>query len=407
MNGLLEQYEEIVGRDVTDELRLLGERLQGRVIQNINSTAVGGGVAEILARMIPLMNELGLVAYWDVIKGGEDFFQVTKAFHNALHGKKTRIHKRMFDIYRANTELNINSGRFNGDIIVVHDPQPAGLIRVKNGNQKWVWRCHIDVSDPHQKVWKFLAPMVERYDASIFSAPAFAKQLPIRQFLIAPSIDPLSDKNRPLHAEEVNRIVGGYGIDLDRPIITQVSRFDRLKDPLGVIEAYKIAKRSVDCQLVLVGGGAADDPEGAEVLKEVKERAAGDDDVFILEEMQSASIQVNALQTASTIVMQKSIKEGFGLTVTEALWKKRPVIAGAAGGIMLQIKDNVTGMLVRSVEGAAYAIRFLLTNPDFATRLGQNGYEHVKQNFLITRHLKEYLLLFLAVQTAQEGLVYL
>lgn len=407
MPGLLESYEDIVGKEEINELRLLGERLHGKVIQHVNSTAVGGGVAEILTRMVPLMKELGLEAYWDVIKGGEDFFQVTKTFHNALHGKKARIYKRMFDIYRANTEMNLRTFRINGDIMLIHDPQPAGLIEKKNGGQKWIWRCHIDVSNPHQKVWEFIKNMVQKYDASIFSVPAFAKELPIRQFLITPSIDPLSDKNRELPKEQVDSIIEGFGIDLDRPIITQISRFDRLKDPVGVIEAFKTARRSVDCQLVLAGGGAADDPEGAEVLKEVKERAAGDKDIHILENMESAPIEVNALQSGSTIIMQKSIREGFGLTVTEALWKRRPVIAGAAGGIMLQIKDNATGMLVHSVEGAAYAIRYLLTNPDFAARLGENGHEHVKQNFLITRHLKEYLLLFLAVINGEKGIIYL
>jgi trehalose synthase len=352
------------------------------------------------------MNELGLVSYWDVIRGGRDFFHVTKTFHNALHGKKVRVYKRMFEIYNANTEMNLETTRLNGDVIIIHDPQPAGLIRKREDGQKWVWRCHIDVSNPHPKVWNFLKHIVTDYDASIFSAPAFAKELPIRQFLIPPSIDPLSDKNRELPREQVNEIITDFGIDIDRPIVTQISRFDRLKDPIGVIEAFKIARRSVDCQLVLAGGGAADDPEGAEVLEEVKEKAGDHKDIHILENMQSAPIEVNALQTGSTIVMQKSIKEGFGLTVTEALWKKRPVIAGAAGGILLQVKDNVTGMLVRSVEGAAYAIRYLLTNPDFAARLGENGHQHVKQNFLITRHLKEYLLLLLAVQNHDKGLVY-
>jgi len=407
LEGLLESYEQVVGKNIVDEIRLLADRLAGKVIQNVNSTAVGGGVAEILARMVPLMQELGLTAYWDVIRGGEDFFHVTKTFHNALHGKEVPVHDGMFDVFNANTQMNLSTFRINGDILVIHDPQPAGLIDAKEKGQKWIWRCHIDVSNPHPGVWGFLKPIVEKYDASIFSASMFVRQLQIRQFLITPSIDPLSDKNRDLPKKEVDKIIEGYGIELDRPIITQVSRFDRLKDPLGVIEAYKIAKRSTDCQLVLAGGGAADDPESAEVLSEIKDRAAGDKDIHILENMESSPVEVNALQRGSTIVMQKSIREGFGLTVTEALWKKRPVIAGAAGGIMLQVKHNITGMLVHSIEGAAFAIRYLLNNPDFAARLGQNGYEHVKNNFLLTRHLQEYLLLFLAVQGDREGLIYL
>lgn len=408
MSELLQKYEEIVGKHTLDEIRLLADRLQGKVIRHINSTAVGGGVAEILARMVPLLTELGLTTYWDVIKGGEYFFHVTKAFHNALHGRlKGRITKRMFDAYRETTQLNIDTGHFNGDIVVVHDPQPAGLIEAKPEGQKWVWRCHIDVSKPHMRVWDFLKPLIEKYDAAVFSSASFARELPIRQFLIAPSIDPLSDKNRELPHEEVKTVISGYGIDISRPIITQVSRFDKLKDPLGVIEAYRIAKRSVDCQLVLAGGGATDDPEAGTVLNEVKDRAANDKDIHILELEASAPIEVNALQRGSTIIMQKSIKEGFGLTVAEALWKKRPVIASAVGGIKLQVIDNVTGMLVHSIEGAAYAIRYLLGNPDFAAKISQNGYNYVKDNFLVTRHLKDYLLLFLALQTGGEGIVYL
>jgi trehalose synthase len=407
MSALLDEYRAITGDMPIDELIFLSERIRGRKIRNINSTAVGGGVAEILARMIPLMKELELDVSWDVITGGEDFFHTTKAFHNALHGKKVSIRKEMFDVFHRTTERNLKTMDLSGDILFVHDPQPAGLIQSREDGQKWIWRCHVDVSNPFMKVWKFLEPIIVHYDASVFSTASFAKKLPIRQFLIAPSIDPLSDKNRELPPDMVERIVSGYGIDLDRPIITQVSRFDRLKDPLGVIEAYKIARRHFDCQLVLAGGGAADDPEASVVLKEIKEKAEDDRDIFILEGMETAQIEINALQRASTIVLQKSIREGFGLTVAEALWKRRPVIAGAVGGIRLQVRHNITGILVRSVEGTAYAIRSLLGNPDYARKLGENGYQHVKNNYLLTRHLKEHLLLFLAMMKGGEGLIHL
>lgn len=400
----IEEYAPIVGKPVIDELKLLGQKLQGKVIQNINSTAVGGGVAEILNRMIPLLKELGVDARWDVIKGGAQFFEVTKKFHNALHGKREEIGRRDFDIFIETSQRNAEELNTYGDIVFVHDPQPVMLINKRSGN-KWVWRCHIDVSSPDQKVWKFLRDFVIKYDSAVFSAPSFARELPIRQFLIAPSIDPLSDKNKEIPQQVIDSVMEKYKIPKDKPVITQISRFDRLKDPIGVIEAYKKVKKYVDCRLILAGGTATDDPEGMAVLDEVREKSKSDANIHILLLPQN-DIEVNALQRASTVIIQKSLKEGFGLTVAEALWKGKPVVASNVGGIPLQIKNKYSGMLCYSVDGAAYAIKQLLNSPQYAKKLGENGREHIRNNFLVTRHIKDYMLLFLSLYHG-EDVVYL
>jgi trehalose synthase len=356
---------------------------------------VGGGVAEILNRLVPLMNELEVCTKWDVITGGNDFFEVTKAFHNALHGGEYHLHKDAVDIFMMYNEQNRQRMEFVEDLFVMHDPQPVGLIRSKERNRgRWIWRCHIDLSNPHPEVWGFLRPLVEQYDAAIFSSPSFSRQLSIPQYLFYPCIDPLSEKNKVLDESYIEKVCEDFGIDRSRPIVTQISRFDRLKDPVGVIQAYKLAKRYVDCQLVLAGGGATDDPEGAVVLQEVMDAAGDDPDVIILNLPPWSALEINALQRVSNVVIQKSIKEGFGLTVTEALWKGKPVIGGAVGGIPTQVIHKLTGVLVHSVEGCAYQIRYLLTHPDYAAELGRNGHEHVKENFLITTNVKRWLLLF-------------
>ena len=400
----LDDYIPIVGESVADDLRLLAEKLKGRTVQHVNSTSVGGGVAEILNRMVPLLNELGVRTTWDVIKGGDQFYEVTKKFHNALHGRAEEITRRDFDVFLETSRKNIEEMNTCADIVFVHDPQPIALVRRKNGN-KWIWRCHVDVSRPQARVWRFLKDYIADYDAAVFSAPAFAQELPIRQFLVAPSIDPLSDKNKELPPETIEAVLDKYHIAPDKPVITQISRFDRLKDPLGVIEAYRQVKRYNDCQLILAGGGASDDPEGVKVLEEVKEKAAGDSDIHVLLLPQN-DIEINALQRASTVIVQKSLKEGFGLTVAEALWKAKPVVASRVGGIPLQITHKFSGLLCSSVEGAAFAIKQILNSPSYAKRLGENGREHIRRNFLLTRHLKEYMLLFLALYHA-EDVVYL
>ncbi|RPJ56293.1 MAG: glycosyltransferase [Dehalococcoidia bacterium] len=392
------EYETIVGKSAVDELRLLAEQLSGKVIQNINSTFSGGGVAEILSRMIPLLGQLGVDARWNVIKGSDEFFQVTKKFHNALHARQEKIAPVDFAYFQETTEKNIKEMDINGDIIFIHDPQPIGLIaRKKDLGRKWIWRCHIDISHPNQAVWGFLLPMVTQYDAAVFSAPTFSTELPIRQFLIAPSIDPLSDKNRELPPETIDSVLAKYGIPKDKPIITQISRFDYLKDPVGLIHAFEMVRKNIDCRLVFGGGTAIDDPESNKVLAEVKERAGNNPDIHVLLIPTGSDIEINALQRASTVIVQKSLGEGFGLTVSEALWKAKPVVASAVGGIPLQVKNKFTGLLSHGIPGTAYAIKQLLANPEYANWLGKNGREHVKHNFLITRHLKDYLLLFLSL----------
>jgi trehalose synthase len=399
----LDDYKSIVGEAEIDELKYLARELRGKKVKMVNSTAVGGGVAEMLNQLVPLLRELEVQTHWDVITGGNDFFEVTKAFHNALQGSDYNLTQHARDIFLMHNEQNRNRIEFSEDFIVIHDPQPAALIRArKESHQRWIWRCHIDLSSPNPDVWGFLRPFIEQYDATIFSSQSFARQLPVPQYLFFPCIDPLSEKNKDIEDSFVQHVCDEFGIDRSRPIVTQVSRFDRAKDPVGVVQAFKQARKYVDCQLVLAGGGASDDPEGAAVLKEVKEAVGDDKDIIILDLPPWCALEINALQRASTIVVQKSVREGFGLTVTEALWKGKPTIAGAVGGIPNQIIHKLTGALVHSVDGCAYQIRYLLTHPDFAKQLGQNGHEHVKENFLMSTNVRRWLLLLRILQAAAK-----
>ena len=400
----IDDYIPIVGESIVGDLRLIASHLWGKRILNVNSTAVGGGVAEILNRMVPLLKDMGLDVRWDVIRGGEEYFDVTKKFHNALHGRRVDIGEKDFEIFMETSRKNLEEMDTSSDIVFIHDPQPIVLVQKRTDN-KWIWRCHIDLSNPRQKVWRFLKEFVVQYDAAVFSAPSFSRKLPIRQFLIAPSIDPLSDKNRELPQETIDAVLVKYAIPKDKPIISQISRFDRLKDPVGVIATYRLVKKYIDCRLVLAGGTASDDPEGQKVYEEVVESAHGDPDIHILT-MSQNDLEINALQRASTVIIQKSLKEGFGLTVSEALWKAKPVVASNVGGIPLQIKDKYSGLLCYSAEGAAFAVKQILSSPDYARKIGENGREHIRNNFLITRHLREYMLLFLSLYH-RENIVYL
>ncbi|MDM7998912.1 MAG: glycosyltransferase [Dehalococcoidia bacterium] len=395
-------YEPIVGKSTIEEIRMLASKLEGREVVNVNSTYVGGGVAEILNRMVPILQGLGIDARWNVIKGNPAFFEVTKKFHNALHGRKESISDDDFALFLDINRKNMAEMDFHGQIMFIHDPQPSALIEKKGAGGKWIWRCHIDVSNPDERVWRFLERFVIQYDATVFSAPAFSRPLPIRQFLISPSIDPLSDKNKELSKQQIDAAMERLGIPRDKPIITQVSRFDYMKDPVGVITAFEMVRRSVDARLVLVGGGATDDPEGEKVLAQVKERANGNPDIHIISGQARTDIEINALQRASTVIVQKSLKEGFALTVSEALWKGKPVVASCVGGIPLQVKHKLTGLLSHGIEGTAYGIRQLLANPDYARWLGENGREHVRHNFLITRHVRDYLLLFINLDHTED-----
>ena len=392
----LEDYREVAPAGTVDFLYRLSEQVKGMSMVNVNSTKYGGGVAEILHRLIPMLNEVGVEARWEVIQGADEFYACTKAFHNALQGTEQVITQKMLDAYVETNRENAKRLPLDAEVMLIHDPQPAALIDYRTVG-KWIWRCHIDVSQPIRRVWNFLRQYVVKYDAAVFSLPRFAQRLPIPQFLIYPSIDPLSEKNRDLTEAEVDAHLGRLKIPRDKPILLQVSRFDRFKDPVGVISAYRIVRKHNDCRLILAGGGAADDPEGKAVLAEVQAAAGEDPDIHVLELPPDAHLAINALQRAATIVLQKSTKEGFGLTVAEAMWKGKPVIGGAAGGITVQIIYDVTGYTVNSVEGAAFRIRHLLNNPDVREKMGQDAKEYVRQNFLITRHLRDYLTLMYAV----------
>ncbi len=399
----VKDYEPIVGKSYIEELTMLANRLSGKTILNINSTFVGGGVAEILSRLVPLLNQLGVDVRWQIISGDAQFFKVTKKLHNALHGRVENISDDEFDLFMETTERNLNQIDFSGDILFIHDPQPAALITKKRDiGKNWIWRCHIDISQPDNRVWKSLRQFVIEYDAAVFSSPNFAQVLPIRQFFAPPSIDPLSDKNKELSAEAVDAVLTKYDLDSDKPIILQVSRFDRLKDPLGVIKAFELVRKNFSCQLILAGGTASDDPESAEVLQEVRERAGDNPDIHILDIPPESDTDINALQRSAAIIMQKSLREGFALTIAEALWKAKPVVASAVGGIPLQVRNKLTGLLCHSIEGAAYALRQILANPDYGHWLGRNGKEHIRQHFLLTREIRDYLLIFLTLGRRED-----
>ena len=393
MGGLLERYREVTLPGTVDLLLRLAEPLRGLEVLHVNSTRLGGGVAEILQRLIPLQEDVGLRPRWDVIAGTEEFFGVTKAFHNALQGRGILLTSQMRQIYLDCVRANADRMDLGADAVVIHDPQPAALVEKRRPEAAWVWRCHIDLSHPDREFWDFLRSYVVRYDAAIFTLPKFARRLPIPQVVEYPSIDPLSEKNVELSPEEVRAIVERLGIPPDRPMVLQVSRFDRFKDPVGVIKAFKLLRRHVDCTLVLAGGGATDDPEGAAVLAEVRAAAEADRDIFILDLPPTAHREINALQRAAAVIVQKSTREGFGLTVTEAMWKGKPVVGGLAGGIPTQVLHEVTGYLVSTIEGAAFRIYTLLENPDLAARMGEEGREHVRRNFLITQNLRDALVL--------------
>jgi trehalose synthase len=398
--SLLDHYAEAAGEDVIDHLRQLANLLRDRTVVHVNSTRVGGGVAEILTMLVPLTTALGIQARWEIVSGDSEFFECTKAIHNTLQGKRSLIPNRLLRIYEETNAANAEQLRpllEEADFVIIHDPQPAPLIHFcPKRKGKWIWRCHIDASRPHRPIWNYLRSHVAAYDASIFSLAAFAKPLPHPQYIVPPSIDPLADKNCQLDDSEVDAVYREFELDPGRPLLLQVSRFDRFKDPVGVIRAYQLIKKFLPgVQLVLAGGTATDDPEGDAVLQEVREAAAEDVDIHVLLLPPNAHRTINALQRAASIVLQKSLREGFGLTVTEALWKGKPVIGGDVGGIRLQVVDYHTGFLVSTPEGAALRTRYLLAQPEKLKAMGEKGRQLVRENFLITRQLREHLTLML------------
>lgn len=392
----IDRYRGLAPEGAVDGLLRLADQVRGRRFVHVNSTRVGGGVAEILQRMVPLMREVGLDTEWALLEGDPEFFATTKAMHNALQGAEAPVTEAMLAHYLAVNRANAARLGLDGDLVLIHDPQPAALIESRPKHGAWHWRCHIDLSTPRGRAWEFLRPWVHRYDGAVVSLEAFARNLTVPHVVVHPSIDPLAEKNRPLPPGEVTAILHALGIPDDKPFLLQVSRFDRFKDPVGVIQAWRLVRPAHDVRLVLAGGGADDDPEALEVLAEVREAAGRDPDVLVLDLPPDARLAVNALQCGAAIILQKSTREGFGLTVAEAMWKGKPVIGGATGGIMVQIVDGVTGYTVESVEGAAARIAHLLDHPEEARAMGAAGRERVRSRFLITRHLGDYLGLLVA-----------
>jgi len=387
----IEDYRGIASDELLERLNQIAEGLRGLRILHLNATPYGGGVAELLRSIVPLLNDLGMVAEWKIISGDQHFFQVTKTIHNALQGGKKSLGEDDQAIYIETTRRNATMLEETYDVVFVHDPQPAPLPAFKGkGKSLWVWRCHIDTSNPNPEVWTFLQNWLSVYDAAIFTLEEFAPpDFPVKQVeIIPPAIDPLSPKNFPLH-NIAHKVIGWLGVKLKGPLITQVSRFDPWKDPLGVIEAYRIVKSRIpELQLAMVGSMALDDPEGWEVYQKIRKEGEKDPSIHVFTNLTGVgNIEVNAFQSLSDVIVQKSIREGFGLVISEALWKETPVVAGRAGGIPLQMADGVGGYLVNSIEECAEAILKLLANKDHALELAKRGKERVRQNFLLPRLL--------------------
>jgi trehalose synthase len=402
-NKSLADYRSIVRRELYDEVVALGERLRGRRVLHVSATSFGGGVAEILYTLVPLMRDVGLDAEWDIMFGSEPFFNVTKSFHNALQGAEYELtveDRAIFEEYnRLSAEAMQKAGE-EWDIILVHDPQPALIKHFTGGlspETKWIWRCHPDLSTPNREVLDYLVPHIADYDAQIYTMQEYTPpdvHLP-GLTLIPPAIDPLSPKNMALSADDSRYIVNQFGVDADRPFMVQVSRFDPWKDPLGVIDAYRMVKEHVpEVQLVLIGSMAHDDPEGWDYWYKTVNYADGDRDIFLFSNLTNVgAIEVNAFQSIADVVIQKSIREGFGLVVSEALWKARPLVAARVGGIPMQV-DGGGGILIDTIPEAADACVKILKDPEFARQIGRLGKEHVRDNYLSPRQLRDNLLLF-------------
>ncbi|MDQ0287114.1 trehalose synthase [Desulfofundulus luciae] len=399
MTGIRD-YQAVAGEQLIEEIYELARQLKGCRVQHINSTFTGGGVAEILKRLVPMMQEAGLEVRWDVIRGDEEFFRVTKTFHNAFHGVPVQTTPAMLDTYRRISRENYDLVDPRADFVILHDQQPLGLAEIRPGHPgRWLWYCHIDPVDVDREVWDFLSPWARRCDAAIYHIQAYARNLGHRQYFMPPAIDPLADKNREVSSSEIAAVMERLGIPADLPLVVQISRFDRLKDPVGVVQAFRLVRKEVPCRLVLAGGGATDDPEGIQVLQEVRQEAAHDPDIFILELPPTSDLEINILQRVAAVVVQKSVREGFGLTVTEAMWKSRPVVASPVGGITVQIIHGQTGLAAATTGEMARAVVRILRDPSLAEKLGQNAREHVKKNFILPIYLKRWLELLTAEQS--------
>jgi trehalose synthase len=394
----LTDYTHIVGKELTEQIRQLAEPLKGKRVLHVSATAFGGGVSEILYTLVPLMRDVGLDAHWHVIFGKEEFYNATKLLHNSLQGAEETLSDEQWDIFDEINQINAEGLQGEWDVVIVHDPQPIGLLRgAKAKGDNWIWRCHIDLSTPNPAPIARLLPMIEEYDASVWHMEKYVPdgmgkhRDEVR--IVPPAIDPLSPKNMAFSPEDAAFVCRQFGIDVDRPLITQVSRFDPWKDPIGVIDAYReVTEQVPEAQLAMVGSMATDDPEGMEYFQKTFEYADGDEDIKILSNLNNVgAIEVNAFQSQSDICLQKSIREGFGLTVTEALWKGRPTIAGNVGGIPLQIEDGVSGFLVNSPSECAQRCLEILGDPELGKKLGRQGKEHARREFLTPRLLRDWL----------------
>jgi trehalose synthase len=392
----IDDYVPIVGQEEVDSVKSLAEKLKGKSVTHVNSTYVGGGVAELLQNLVPLMKDVGLDVHWEVIKGSLEFFNVTKKIHNALQGMTLDLTDEEVRTYLEYNRMNSESSILNTDFIIVHDNQPAAIIKfLPEEKGKWIWRCHVDLSTPYLAIWNFLEPFINKYDAAIFTSEKYvlpSLKLP-RVFVRTPSIDPLSDKNRDISPDQIAETLTRFGVNPEKPIITQVGRFDPWKDPLGVIDVYRLVKKEVpQLQLLLVASMAIDDPEGWIYFEKTLRHAGDDNDIYFLTDFKGVKdLEVNAFQRASQVILQMSTREGFGLSVTEALWKGIPVIGRSVGGIPLQILNGINGFLVSSIAEAAEKTQYLLNHKEQAMQMGANGREHVKNNFLIINDLNGYL----------------
>jgi trehalose synthase len=391
----VDQYKELAGAESIERIKKKAEKVRHLHIVNVNSTYYGGGVAQTLAPLTLLMNSLGIETGWRVIHGPPDFFSVTKKIHNALQGGGIDLSPRKMELYEQVVFENSVRNHLDHDMVIVHDPQPLPIINHYRKKGPWVWRCHVDLTSPHQKLWNYLTSFIEKYDAVILSNKDYEQKLKTPQVFFMPAIDPFSITNRDLTQEEIDERLSYYHIPTDLPLVVQISRFDRWKDPMGVIKAFKLARRQVQCTLVLLGNVATDDPEGEEVYRSLLDER--EERIIILSRQDGAL--VNALQCRAAVVLQKSIREGFGLTVTEAMWKGAAVVGGNVGGIRYQIKDGVSGFLVSDVEEAAERIVQLIKDPDLRKRLGEKARETVREKFLLTRYLEQYLDLFNSFET--------
>jgi len=396
---LLNDYLSIVGKEEIEEIRKLASTLEGKKVVHINATSFGGGVAEILSTLVPLMKDVGLKVEWQVMKASDDFFNITKSIHNGLQGMDVPFTKEMKEIFLKNNQLNEKLFEGEYDYVIIHDPQPVAILNYHQEKKgKWIWRLHIDPTNAQEKIWQFIRPFIEKYDASIFTLKEYIKDdLKMENIaIIPPAIDPLSPKNMDLNKEEIKNIVTKYKVDSNRPIITQVSRFDPWKDPLGVIDMYRIVKKEIkDVQLILIASMANDDPEGWEYYEKTARHAGEDYDIHLLSNLNGVgNLEVNAFQRASDVIIQKSLREGFGLVITEALWKGKPVVAANVGGIPLQVDNRSTGYLVGDISECAERVIHLLKDSEIADKMGTSGKEYVRKKFLITRLLKDYLKLF-------------